>query len=83
MKCVEGSKEKLHWGLGSVGVNVNFRALEKSIWVLKRVRTQNGLFAQYVPRMSHLKPFSDRYIKHGKSHTQGRVVQSPIKLTQG
>ena len=30
MKCMEGSKENLHY-IGSVGVNVNFRALEKSI----------------------------------------------------
>ena len=30
-KCMEGSKENLHGDLGSVGVNVNFRALEKSI----------------------------------------------------
>ena len=36
MKCVEGSKENWHWELGSVGVNVNFRALEKSILVLEK-----------------------------------------------
>ena len=30
MKCMEGSKENYQWDLGSVGVNVNFRALEKS-----------------------------------------------------
>ena len=36
MKCMEGSKENRHWDLGSVGVNVNFRALEKSIWVLEK-----------------------------------------------
>ena len=36
MKCMEGSKENWHWDLGSVGVNVNFRALEKSIWVLEK-----------------------------------------------
>ena len=35
-KCMEGSKENLHWGLGGVEVNVNFRALEKSIWVLEK-----------------------------------------------
>ena len=28
MKCMEGSKENEHYDLGSVGVNVNFRALE-------------------------------------------------------
>ena len=31
MKCMEGSKGNLHQDLGIVGVNVNFRALEKSI----------------------------------------------------
>ena len=31
MKCTEGGKEKLRCDLGSVGVNVNFRDLEKSI----------------------------------------------------
>ena len=31
MKCMEGSEEKLHCNLKSVGVNVNFRTLEKSI----------------------------------------------------
>ena len=36
MKCMEGSKE--NWDLGSVGVDVNLRALEKSIWVLKKSR---------------------------------------------
>ena len=36
MKCMEGSKENWRWDLGSVGVNVNFRALEKSIWVLEK-----------------------------------------------
>ena len=35
MKCTEGSKEN-YWDLGSVGVYVNFRALEKSIWVLEK-----------------------------------------------
>ena len=36
MKCMEGSKENCHWDLGIVEVNVNFRALEKSIWVLEK-----------------------------------------------
>ena len=36
MKCMEGSKENWHWDLWSVGINVNFRALEKSIWVLEK-----------------------------------------------
>ena len=36
MKCIEGSKGNLHWDLGSVGISVNFRALEKSIWVLEK-----------------------------------------------
>ena len=31
MKCMEGNKENQHRDLRSVGVNVNFRALEKSI----------------------------------------------------
>ena len=31
MKCIEGSKENLHYDLGSVEVNLNFIALEKSI----------------------------------------------------
>ena len=31
MKCMEGGKENQHRDLRSVGVNVNFRALEKSI----------------------------------------------------
>ena len=35
MKCMEGSNENQLWDLGSVGVNVNFRALEKSICVLE------------------------------------------------
>ena len=35
IKCMERSKENWHWDLGSVGVNVNFRALEKSILVLE------------------------------------------------
>ena len=34
MKRVEGSKENYHWDLGSLGVNVSFRALGKSIWNL-------------------------------------------------
>ena len=38
MKCMEGSKENWHWDFWSVGVNVNFRALEKSIWVLEKSR---------------------------------------------
>ena len=29
-------KENKHWDLGSVGVNVDFRTLEKSIWVLEK-----------------------------------------------
>ena len=33
---MEGSKENYQWDLGSVGVDVNFRALEKSIWVLEK-----------------------------------------------
>ena len=33
-KVLEGSKENQHRDRGIVGVNVNFRALEKSIWVL-------------------------------------------------
>ena len=36
LKSMEGSKENWHWDLGSVGVNVNFRAHEKSIWVLEK-----------------------------------------------
>ena len=36
MKCMEGSKENLPWDLGSVGINVKFRALEKSIWFLEK-----------------------------------------------
>ena len=36
MKCMEGSKENWHWDLGSVGVYVNFRTLEKSIRVLEK-----------------------------------------------
>ena len=36
MKCMEDSKENLHWDPGSVGINVNFKALEKSIWVLEK-----------------------------------------------
>ena len=36
MKCTEGSKKKQHWDLGSIGFNVNFRALEKSISVLEK-----------------------------------------------
>ena len=31
MKCMEDRKENYHLDPGSVGVNVNFRALEKSI----------------------------------------------------
>ena len=33
---MKGSKENYQWDLGSVGVDVNFRALEKSIWVLEK-----------------------------------------------
>ena len=36
MKCMDGSKENYHWDLVSVGINVNFRALEKSISVLEK-----------------------------------------------
>ena len=36
MNCMEGSKENWHWDLGIVEVNVNFRALEKAIWVLEK-----------------------------------------------
>ena len=36
MKCMEGSKENKHCDLGSVGVHVNVRTLEKPSWVLEK-----------------------------------------------
>ena len=41
---MEGSKENQHQDLGIVGVNVKFRALEKSIRVLERSWKSPGNF---------------------------------------
>ena len=62
LKCMEGSKKNLHWDIGSVGVNVNFRALEKSnlsrgkvmeICFWKRVRTLSSSFGSTMERANH------------------------------
>ena len=69
IKCMERSKENWHWDLGRVGVNVNFRAFEKSIWVLEK--SWKFVFEKgYKPCPQVYPLISDRSVWHNGKHSQ-------------
>ena len=55
VKCMKGSKKNWHWDLGSIGVNANFRALKKPVWVLEKFwKSPENLFLKRVRRLFNM-----------------------------